>query len=241
MKLLNEILDSLPQEPVRVERVIVGVHATLVKSRRCGLGSTLLNEGPHGHAPIRDVGALEEKSAQELASWVLSENLLEASIGIAALNSLLEPDESRLKVLNAAEILGRESQGKNLAIVGHFPFIERLRGGTQNCWVIEKRPSGDEIPAEKAGEVLPLADVVAITGTTLINHSLEGLLASCRPDAFVMVLGPSTPMAVQLFEHGITVLSGSQVSDEEAVTRTIQQGASFPQMKGVRLVNMTRM
>jgi uncharacterized protein (DUF4213/DUF364 family) len=55
-----------------------------------------------------------------------------------------------------------------------------------------------------------------------------------------MVLGPSTPLSPILFNHGITFLSGSQVIDEDSAIMTIQQGAAFPQVKGVRLVTMTR-
>jgi hypothetical protein len=41
----------------------------------------------------------------------------------------------------------------------------------------------------KPADLVPQADVVAITGTALINHTLDGLLALCRSDALVMVLG----------------------------------------------------
>lgn len=240
MNLLHEILDTLPSQPVHVRKVVIGVHWTLVSSKYVGLGSTMINEGPHGHAPMQDVGNLHLKSAQELASWILSDNLLEASVGTAAINSLLDIDEKSLETINASEILGRESRGKNLAIVGHFPFVDKLKDLARNCWVLEKRPLGDDFSAEKAGAIIPQADVVAITGTAFANHSIENLLALCRPDAFVVVLGPSTPMAPLLFEHGVSVLSGARVVDEEAAITTIQQGAAFPQVKGIRLISMMR-
>jgi uncharacterized protein len=240
LDLLKRILRTLPLDPVPVRKIIIGVHWTLVASNHCGLGSTMVEEGPHGHAAVRDVGILHQKSAQELAGWVLSDNLLEASIGIAALNSLIEVDERQLTEVNAAEVLARESTGKNLAIVGHFPFIDRVKEITKNCWVIEKRPYGDDLPETYARELIPQADVVAITGTAFINHTLQDLLSLCRPDALVMILGPSTPLHPMLFDHGITYLSGSRVIDEDAAVTTIQQGATFPQVKGVRRLTMTR-
>jgi uncharacterized protein (DUF4213/DUF364 family) len=39
-------------------------------------------------------------------------------------------------------------------------------------WILEQRPGLDDLPAEAAAEVIPQADVVAITGTSLINHTL---------------------------------------------------------------------
>ncbi len=240
MQLIQKLLAGLPDVPVPVQRVVIGVHWTLVCSKHCGLASTLVGSGPHGHERVRDVGGLHQKSAQELAQWLLSDNLLEASVGMAALNSLLEIDENRVKELNAAEVIASESAGKNLAIVGHFPFVERMKGIARNCWVIEKRPTGDDFPEEAAGAFIPQADVVAITGTALINHSMEGLLSLCRPDALVMALGPSTPLSPVLFDDGISILSGSRVIDVDAAVTTIQQGAIFPQVKGMRLLTMTK-
>jgi hypothetical protein len=240
LKLLSSLLQTLPAHPIPVRKVIIGVHWTLVCSTHCGLGSTITGAGPHGHERLRDVGFLHQKSAQELASWILSDNLLEASVGIAALNSLIDVDESLLAEVNAAEVIARESKEKNLAIVGHFPFVDSLKNTTKNCWVIEKQPHGNDFPETAAKDYIPQADVVAITGTAFINHTIEGLLSLCRPDSLVMILGPSTPLLPLLFEHGITYLSGSRVIDEESAITTIQQGASFPQVKGVRLVTMSK-
>lgn len=240
MDLLELLLESLPKEPIQLRRVIVGVHWTLVASRYCGLSSTILPDCPHGESRVRDVGALHLKSAQELAGWVLSENTLEATLGMAAINSLLELDESRLSEVNAAEVIAKESEGRNLVVVGHFPFVKKIQPLTHNCWVIEKRPTTGEHAEDEARTFLPQADVVAITGTAFVNHSMPGLLALCPPQAKVMVLGPSTPLSPLLFQHGIHFLSGARVEDEETAVLTIQQAASLPQMRGVRLLTMRK-
>jgi uncharacterized protein len=239
MNIIETLLETLPKEPIPVRKVIVGAHWTLVGSKYSGIGSTMVGEGPHGHSWVKDVGILHQKSAQELARLILSDNLLEASIGIAAVNSLIEVDESRMEEVNAAEVIAHESKDKNLVVVGHFPFVERMKSIANNCWVIEKRPHGDDFPAESAGEYLPKADLVAITGTAFINHTMEALLSLCRPQSKIMVLGPSTPLSPLLFQYGISFISGSRVIDEEEAITTIQQGAAFPQVKGVRLMTMT--
>jgi len=189
---------------------------------------------------MRDVGCLLEKSAQELAGWIESDNLLEASLGIAAYNSLIDLDDSKLKEGNASEVLRRECPGKNLAVIGHFPFITKLRDLAANLWVIEKDPHGDDFPEEAAQEYLPRADIAAITGTAFINHTIERLLSLCRPGVPVMILGPSTPLVPLLFDYGVTYLSGSRIIDEAAARLTIGQGASFPQVRGVQVVNMVK-
>jgi len=238
MDILSELLSNLPgDEPVRT--VLVGAHWTVVCSRHCGLASTLTGDKPHGHEKVRDAGKLHLKSAGELAEYALSENLLEASIGIATINSLLEVDMNAGVKINAGEVLAEHGQGKNVALVGHFPFITTLRQAVGQLWVIEQHPTEDEYPVEAAADLIPQAELVAITGSALINHTFDGLLSLCQPNALVMVLGPSTPLSPVLFEHGVTILSGARVVDEKAILRTLEQGATFQQVEGVKLLTFS--
>jgi uncharacterized protein (DUF4213/DUF364 family) len=239
--ILDDLISGLPVEPVPVRSVQVGVHWTVVCSRHCGLATTITGNKPHNHATaVRDAGRLHEKTAQELALFARSDNPLEAGIGVAAINSLLEVNEQGAVEMNASEVLMKRGAAKNVALVGHFPFIPRLRAVTANLRVIEQYPAGDEHPAQSASDLIPRADVVAITGSALINHTLDGLLARCRPEALVMVLGPSTPLSPVLFGHGATIIAGARVIDEAAVLNTTGQGANFRQITGVRLLAFTR-
>ena len=235
MSILDDMLDSL-EDDAPIRNVLVGVHWTVVCSRGCGMDATIANHLPHGHGAVRDVGALHKKSARELAEYARSDNPLEASLGVAAINSLLPVDESQAVEINALHVLSKHGAGKNVALVGHFPFIPRLRPAVGQLWVIEQRPAEGDHPAEAAAELIPQADVVAITSSALINHTLDDLLALCRPQALVMMLGPSTPLSPRLFKHGVDILSGSIVVDETAVIRTVGQGAGFQQVEGVRLL-----
>jgi uncharacterized protein (DUF4213/DUF364 family) len=239
--LLEDLLASLPDDHTPVRSVTVGAHWTAVCSRHCGLATTIIGDKPHDHTTVvHDAGRLHLKSARELAEYARSENTLEAGIGLAAINSLLDVDETNAVEINASEVLMRRGAGKNMALVGHFPFIPRLRKSVENLWVIEQHPSGDDYPAQSAEDLIPRADVVALTGSALINHTMDGLLDLCRPDALVMLLGPSTPLSPVLFEHGVNIIAGSRVIDENAVLLAIGQGATFQQVKGTRLLTFTR-
>jgi len=239
--LIDDLLASLPDDPTPVRSVMVGAHWTAVCSRHCGLATTIIGDKPHDNPTfVHDAGFLHLKSAQELAEYARSENPLGASIGVAAINSLLEVDENNAVEINASEVIMEQGAGKNVALVGHFPFIPRLRKSVGNLWVIEQNPSGDDFPAQSAADLIPRADVVALTGSALINHTLEGLLELCRTDALVMILGPSTPLSPVLFEHGVSIIAGSRVINEDAVLHAIGQGATFQQVKGVRLLTFTR-
>ncbi len=247
--ILSDLFATLT--PVSLEAVYIGVFWTAVVvsrggKQRCGLASTQAgNEGHQREGPaVRWAGRLLEHDALELARLVLPgegvEAGLEASIGMAAVNALLEVDESGLREENALPILMRKGAGKRVALVGHFPFVPRLRPSVGHLDVLELHPGPGDLPAEEAANILPLADVVAITGSALLNGTLEGLLACCRADSYVQVLGPSTPLSPVLLDYGVTDVAGSIVADIPAALRGVMQGATFQQMEGVRTVVMSR-
>jgi uncharacterized protein (DUF4213/DUF364 family) len=246
MKFLDELLAALPDG--NVLDVCIGLHWTAVVVRsdgqvRCGLASTLA--APHNHSAEPDVpqaGLLHTLSALELAHMARSEQPPQASIGIAALNALLPPQPEQWRDVNAEEVIVTHGTGKTVALIGSFPFVPRLRPRVDRLFVMELQPKDNELPAEAAPDILPQADVIAITSMTLINHSLENLLKLCGPAATVLLLGPSTPLSPVLFEHGVDLLSGSVVTDIDRVLDAIKQGANFRQVhrSGVRLVTMSR-
>jgi uncharacterized protein len=240
MSILDDLLASLEGD-APVEDIRVCVHWSAVLSRGCGLASTLtIDDSPHGYHQIRDAGRLHQLTARELAQRVKSDYVLEVSLGMAAVNSLLRVDESRCIELNAGQFLEERGRGKRVAVVGHFPFIPRLRAVASQLWVLEKKPGPGDFPAGMASEIIPQADIVAITGTTLINGSFDEIIHLCRPDALVLVLGPSTPLSPVLFDYGVDVISGTQVINVDSVLRTVSQGATFRQVEGVRLLTMSR-
>ncbi|NOZ00118.1 MAG: DUF364 domain-containing protein [Chloroflexi bacterium] len=239
MPLINDLLNSL-QHDAPVRNLLIGVHWTAVCSRRCGLASTLGASSVHGEITLPEAGDLHTRSARELAEYARSENPLEVSVGVAAINSLLDVDESLAVEVNALDVLARRGAGKTVALVGHFPFVPKLRPAVGRLWVLEQHPIEDDFPAEAAPDLIPQADVVAVTGSALLNNTLGDLLALCRPGSEVMVLGPSTPLSPVLFAHGATLLAGTLVTDERLALRAIAQGAAFRQVGGVRLLTLAK-
>lgn len=237
MKILDDLISSLSEDSV-----VRGVHAcvfwTAVVSKNCGLASTFREEHPY-HGTVRGAGDLRDKSALKLAEYAKSDNPLEASIGMATINSLIEIDETKCVVENAFDILVEEGRGKNIAVVGHFPWIPELRKVARKFWVLEQRPQAGDSPAEAAESILPQADVVGITGTSLINHTIEKLLDLSK-GSFIVLVGPTSPLSPVLFDWGVDVISGTKVVEPEKALRSISEGAIFRQVQGVRLLNMVK-
>ena len=238
MKILDDVLSSLDFTAI-VKDIRLGVMHTAVISRSCGLASTLTRDafkqaGPHMIEP----GNLLDKTAHELAIMANSARIMEAAIGMATINSLIQFDEANCVAINASEILAEKGKGKKVAIIGHFPFIPALKERVGQLWVIEKNARQGDFAEQEADNILPLADVVGITGTAFSNHTLEHLLEICRPKAYVLMLGDTTPMSPVLFNYGIDAVCGVKVVNTELALNCVSQGANFRQIRGIKLLAM---
>lgn len=247
--LTEALLNSLPEQaaswPVRDVRI--GVFQTIVivdtpRGVRGGLASTLAG-GQHLHCGaygVREPGRLTDYDPLNLAALARSDSVMEAAVGLAAINALVEVDEARCVEMNAADILAERGAGKRVVVVGHFPFIPRLRQVAAALDVLELHPREGDLPADEAERVLPEADVVAVTGTTLLNHTFDALIALCSPEAYVVMLGGTTPLTALLFDYGVDAISGTQIVNAEAALRAVGEGASFRQIPGRRLLTLFR-
>jgi uncharacterized protein (DUF4213/DUF364 family) len=236
--LLFSICSDSPDVPVK--GVWVGLRWTAVHSLSLGLAANLLATDSHKSEAVSNAGLLQELSAYELAAYLRSENWLDVIVGMAALNSLVVVDERRAFESNARELLLRRGRDKKVALVGHFSFTEELRQVAARLWVLELRPGPGDYPAQAAPELLPQAEVIALTATTLMNGTFDGLSGLFPPEALVVMLGPSTPLSRVLFDYGVDVLSGTQVVDPATTLRYIGQGGSLRRVPGIRRLNIAR-
>jgi uncharacterized protein (DUF4213/DUF364 family) len=152
---------------------------------------------------------------------------------------LIDIKESTCIEKNDFEIILEKGHGKNVAIVGHFPWIPKLKGKTKNLWVLEQRLREGDLPAKEADRILPRCEVVGITGTSFINHTLEGLLNLCK-EAYVLLIGPTSPLSPLLFEYGIDAVCGSKIVDPDQLIRSISEGATFREVTGVKLLTLSK-
>ncbi len=248
MDVLSTLITSLPAG--RVLRVQVGMLWTAVAvevegAARCGLAATFRSDAHHartGEPDVHRAGELTRLPAQDLAALALSAHPTEASIGLAAINALLPPPQLPYDRSSAADFIARGGADRRVAVVGHFPFVESLKSRVRDLWVLELHPHGDDLPADAAPQILPQADAVAITATTLINRTFDGLMDLVRPGAQVILVGPSTPLSPLLFDFGVTALAGAHVEAIDPVLAGVAEGANFKQLRplGVSYVTLTK-
>ena len=77
--------------------------------------------------------------------------------------------------------------------------------------------------------------MAAITGSSFITGTAQQLLELC-PQAYTVVLGPSTPFSPVLFDYGVDAICGTLVKEPERALPFILQGASFRRIEGLELL-----
>ncbi len=237
MNVIESLIESTGKVPVR--RVLTGCFSTVVQSSGWGLASTLKpSSGQHEGVP--GAGSLTGQDARKLAELLRSDNLLAASVGIAAINSTLETSGLPLKELNARELLVEKGKGGVLGMIGHFPFVDRVRHLFSDTLVFELEPQPGDLPSEDIKTRLKDADVVAITATSLINHTFEQIIKACRKESFRVLLGPSTPVTARLFDFGIDAVSGSIVTDADTFLPMVTEGTPFRKLRGISHVTLLK-
>ena len=245
MNLLQEISSGLPDG--KVEKICVGAHWTGVVverdgHRRCGLASNPI-KGFHADETLRTkLSELEQQNALALCDLAIDQPPPLTSVGLAAINALLPLQPERWVERNAGDVLAQKGKGKQVALVGHFPFVPELREQVGKLNVLELRPQDGDLHASEAPRIIPQSDVVAITSMAFVNGTMDGLLKLCPPEAYVIVLGPSTPLSPLLFAHGMDMLCGRIVDVIDPVLDSIMADNGFQQIKrhGVRLVTIEK-
>lgn len=237
---------SAPIRSVTVGGHLVALEVDTPLGVRLGLASRVDSQRhTAGSVATQPAPALAGRCALELARHLaaprslpelgITDPLFCSTLAVAAVNALLPPPPTAC-ALKGQELILSQGKGRRVAVVGHFPFVERLAHDFAAFWVLEQHPRPGDLPARLSAELLPQADVAAITGTSLANGTLPRLLGLCRPDCFVILLGPSTPFAPSLFELGVDALAGAVVRDRDAVLDGVGKGLPFKAMPGLESV-----
>jgi uncharacterized protein (DUF4213/DUF364 family) len=237
-------------EKLTVERIVVGLFFTGAKlsNGAGGVSYTPVKDIPQAVCCPSSAGRIFDpvkikgiKAAAVLAA-LSSDEPIKAAIAIATLNALSAicwdrglNDNYRIQMNTDAVDVVRMPAESSVAVIGAFvPILRKLKIRGGRWWVIEQDPrtlKSDEmdhfIPADRSGETIAEADVLIITGVTLVNHTLEPILKAARPDAEIAVVGPTASMLPEaLFESGARVVGGVWVKKPDELLDVLAAGGS---------------
>lgn len=215
---LGPTLKEIEVKDVRIGLAYIGV---LISGDYGGVACTPLYEFS-GCPALGFADTLKGKTAEKVLELVLSENPLEAAVGIATANALshmlsdLKPENFPVSNTDILDLIKPEDK---VAMVGYFgPLVPKILKITDKLTVLEKReiedPKTMTLPSEKAREVLPTSDVIILSASTLANRTFDELLSFRGAAREVVLLGPSAPLyPAPFFSRGITAIMGTRIID----------------------------
>lgn len=207
-----------------------------------GLAYTFLDSIPRGCRFFSSRGGLRGKPAAEVLEMLNSPVQIERAAGLAAANALAVSLKQRFTPGDSRELVELEP-GDTVGMVGHFePLVSDIESRVKSLLIfeIEQNASPGMIPAGEAPARLPRCDVVIITATSIVNDTIDSLLAACGNSRETVILGASTPLVKGVFAGtAATLLSGVQVIDPELVLRVVSEGGGMRSFKaGIKKVNI---
>ncbi len=236
--LYRDLIAQCDDEPA--QDVIAGQIWSLVQTEHAtGLSMSLVPTGAEGHSTSFH---LRGKPLVDLAELSLSWTPREAAIGMAAICAAcnIASRFAGAEEVNGRDLLLRKAAGKKVGVIGHFPWIDEIRSAAGALTIFEQRQQEGDLPQQAEEYLLPHLDVVAISGSALSNKSLPRLLElACH--AWVMIVGPSTPLSVIMFDYGVDALSGCVARDPEELAEIVREGGGVREFRNaVRFVTLQK-
>ena len=166
-----------------------------------------------------------EKNPRGFALEFGNDNPVKEMISLAALNAICQHvmKETNFAVDYATDSLGLSSvsAGDRVGMVGLFSgLIKTIKKANAELVVIEKNEQliqkFPNLPITLDATKLSTCNKILCTGTTILNNSLDEILAHCSPDAFVSIIGPTAGYFPDpLFDRGVDVVGGRIVKNGE--------------------------
>jgi uncharacterized protein len=232
-------------EELLISEVKIGLYLTAVRlsDGSCGTATTIVDDGPFCTKANRDFGAFTPLKITGRKVGGLfhtdKESALLSSLRTAVLNALSSKliSSGSYKIIqncDPVQLLVFDSP-KTVTIVGAFQsFIRKIEATGNKLYVLELFENAliEEyrkyfVPADEYKRVLPVSDIVIITGQTLVNGTLENILAAVPDTAQVIVAGPTISIIPDiLFDNKVTILGGMRITDPEIMFDVVSQGGT---------------
>lgn len=239
-----------PWENIWIDDLAVGVFFTGVKlsTGHAGVAFTPVAELPEAvccpttAARMPRAGSLDRKPVSTLVDFALDRNVLKTALGVAALNAL-----TQTLLASGNKIAHRIVEGEDgfdllkiqpqetVCLVGAFgPYIRRLKTMGNPFFILEKSPQTlrpEELqffrsPSQMEA-TLGKADVAILTGTAIVNQSIDSLLNAIPKGTRAALIGPTSSLLPDVFfKRNLQIMAGLRISNPDLMIKILKQGGS---------------
>jgi uncharacterized protein (DUF4213/DUF364 family) len=247
--IINDTFEKIRQyvdiDTIVISEVRVGLHLCAVRLSDGSTGvSTSIPDVYHQRSRSeRDYGDFTPcqiigKSVGELFRSPKTSNLI-STLRVSVLNALSGTliETGKFKILenvDPIEIPDFSKKGKVVLVGGFNSYISKICAIHDNIQVLEfdedsLNPGFRKyfVPASNYQTVLANAEIVIITGMTLVNNTIDGLLKAIPPNAQTIVTGPSSSVLPNvLFEHNVEIIGSIRITNPDLLLDLAGQGGS---------------
>jgi uncharacterized protein (DUF4213/DUF364 family) len=228
-----------------ISDVRFGIYLTAVKlsDESCGVASTLSDNQFYCAKINRDYGdftpsRIKGQNVLNLFDTTKKSAVID-TLKIAVLNAISS------KILSTSNYKIAENTDpidlldltlkKTITVIGAFQsYIQKIAETQNTLFVLElnKNSLADEhqqfyVPASEYKKVLPVSDIVIITGLTLVNNTIDGLLASISPGTQIVITGPSSSLIPDiLFNHKVNIIGAIRIVDPGLLFTIVSEGGA---------------
>ncbi len=239
-----------PLQEVWVDDLVIGIFFTGVKlsTGHAGVAFTPIGEIPEAvccptsAARMPQAGSLEGRPVSEILKYSLDSNVLKSAIGVATLNAVSQwifesGDKKEYKVIKEKDgfDLLEIKPDETVALIGAFgPYIRRLKVMGNPFFIVERNPQtlrSDEMkyfmPEPEMASAVVASNVVIMTGTAIVNHTIDDLLSLITDDKRTAIIGPTASMMPDVFfQRAIDIMAGVRILDADGMIKILKQGGS---------------
>lgn len=186
-----------------------------------------------------DTGEITGNPADEIMSWLLCDDPLKKTAGLAVLNALSQdflnknPGAYRLDTKSDLFDIMRLDKSSRVGVVGFFrPMMDKLVAQAGEVVVVEL--SGDLLegayPFTMTDDpgALHGCDKVLITATTVLNDTLLQVMPHCADAAFIAMMGPTAGFLPDtVFDLGVDAVGFTRVKNLDLFLERFSGGGKW--------------
>ena len=256
LSVISETIETLkekspaPLQEVWIDDLVIGIFFTGVKlsTGHAGVAFTPIGEIPEAvccpttAARMPQAGNFEGSPVSEVLKYALDTNVLKSAIGVATLNALtqwiIESEEEGgyhlIQDKDGFDLLEIQPH-ETVSLIGAFgPYIRRLKTMGNPFFIIEKNAQSlkpDEMkyfkPESEMRNAIDKSSVVIITGTAIVNHTIDHILSFISNGKRTAIIGPTASLIPDVFfKRGVHVMAGVRISDPDGMIKILKQGGS---------------
>lgn len=229
---LYDLFEKKAQQ-VMVDTLCIGLGYTVVTTSDGGIGISYTYFMDKSSCSMnKNYVDYEGEPAIRLLEKIKSADPIQRSTALALINALnyekavLLPEDRTQDILFETLGIGK---GTRVAMVGFFgPMMKHFNKREASVTVMdENRRLG--VREDFYKHLKESADVLVLTSTSILNNTTEEILEHAGVHLKTVMLGPSTPMVADAFDHlPVHLLAGTAPIKKNRVLKAIRHGFGTP-------------